>query len=321
MALNYTNPGWTNDDEPYIDANNLNDISDNLEEACDLIGNETMGTTATTITGGIKELVTKIGNTVIGTVSTTITSAIKAIQDKLANYSYNSATNSFEIYAGAANIRMSETESVFNVWLSDNNRITLGGPNNESQLVTLRAGNSYLTVNNTAGNATLLLSDTRYININSSVVYLKSGDVTASLNDTNKRFIINASGGLYVNGTLVDPTTTTSSVSIKIGSGSTYSGTIVRNGKIRIYNFYYEVSSPVGTISLTTPIGTLSANDKPYAEETGTIVGLTSSAWSSATTYPMAVMINNAGQILMRGNPTQIAQCNVFRGQIVWAVS
>ena len=83
MALNYTNPGWTNDDEPYIDADNLNDISDNLEEATELIGNETMDTTATTITGAIKELVGRIGSTVIGTANTTITSAIKAIQDKI----------------------------------------------------------------------------------------------------------------------------------------------------------------------------------------------------------------------------------------------
>lgn len=76
MALNYVNPGWTNDDEPYIDADNLNAISDNLEEATELIGNETMGTTATTITGAIGEHSTKIGSTAMNTTATTLTGAI-----------------------------------------------------------------------------------------------------------------------------------------------------------------------------------------------------------------------------------------------------
>lgn len=76
MALNYTNPGWTNDDEPYIDADNLNDISDNLEEACETIGSDSMGTTATTITGAIGEHSTKIGSTAMNTTATTLTGAI-----------------------------------------------------------------------------------------------------------------------------------------------------------------------------------------------------------------------------------------------------
>lgn len=162
--------------------------------------------------------------------------------------------------------------------------------------------------------------------INSGSVYTAIGHWYENT-DYGYCIIQNFASANYVrldNGTWVDTEigrTRTSSVDIKIGSGSTYTGTITRYGKVRIYNFYYEMSSPVGTIVLTDPIGTLSADDKPYAEETGAIVGLTSSAWSSATIYSMAVMVTNTGQIFMRGNPTQIALCNVFRGQIVWSVS
>lgn len=42
--MGYTNPGWTNDTEPYINADNLNDISDTLE----CVPVENGGTGATT---------------------------------------------------------------------------------------------------------------------------------------------------------------------------------------------------------------------------------------------------------------------------------
>lgn len=102
MALNYINPGWTNDDEPYIDADNLNDISDNLEEACDLIGNTAMTTTATTITGAVNELDGdistingKLGTTAMGTTATTVTGAINELLTSMNGIgSYVSSTNS-----------------------------------------------------------------------------------------------------------------------------------------------------------------------------------------------------------------------------------
>lgn len=112
-----------------------------------------------------------------------------------------------------------------------------------------------------------------------------------------------------------------SSVSIKIGSGSSYTGTIVRSGKLRVYNFYYEVSSAVGTITLTDPIGTVGDDDKPRNEETAAIVGLTNSSWASTDTYPMAIMIDATGKIYMRGKPSEIALCKAFRGQLVWIVA
>lgn len=111
-----------------------------------------------------------------------------------------------------------------------------------------------------------------------------------------------------------------SSVSIKIGSGSSYSGTIARSGKLRVYNFYYEMNSAVGTITLTDPIGTVGDDDKPRNEETAAIVGLTNSSWASTDTYPMAIMIDATGKIYMRGRPSEIALCKAFRGQICWIV-
>lgn len=134
MALNYTNPGWTNDDEPYIDADNLNDISDNLEEATELIGNETLDTTATTVTGAIKELVGRLGSTVIGTVGTTITSAIKAIQDKLAIVYYSAEAKRFSIY------------------YDDTHRLNLNkGEGNDYELFLVDAGDSRIAANTTTG--------------------------------------------------------------------------------------------------------------------------------------------------------------------------
>ena len=76
MALNYTNPGWRDGNSPYINAANLNAISDNLQEATEVIGNDALGTTATTVTGAIAEHSTKIGSTAMNTTATTITGAI-----------------------------------------------------------------------------------------------------------------------------------------------------------------------------------------------------------------------------------------------------
>lgn len=168
MALNYTNPGWTNDEEPYIDADNLNDISDNLEEATELIGNETMDTTATTITGAIKELVGRIGSTVIGTVSTTITSAIKAIQDKLKIVNYN------------------DTNKTFSIFYDDGNRFVLNKENSEIDqygLLLAQVAGSYLSANSTLGSGTYKVNETSSGDSASLQLNPVSGNVSLFHND------------------------------------------------------------------------------------------------------------------------------------------
>lgn len=227
MALNYTNPGWTNDDEPYIDANNLNDISDNLEEACDLIGNETMGTTATTITGGIKELVTKIGNTVIGTVGTTITYAIKVMQDKLANII--SYSGYFRANAGDSFIR-AEAGTYITLWHDEQHLLALNknaGDNYSTFAVTM--GDQTIDFNDTFGYMDIYLeaaknhriymangSDSSYParlllrcsdmyfdmnkSTNQSYWQIGSAPVAIGLNASTNVVSVTAPGGMYING-------------------------------------------------------------------------------------------------------------------------
>lgn len=113
--------------------------------------------------------------------------------------------------------------------------------------------------------------------------------------------------------------TSTTSVTIKIGTGSNYTGTIARSGKLRVYNFYYSVNSAVGTINLTTPIGTVRDDDKPRYEATAAISMYTSGDYSG-TTYSGNLMVNASGQLLLRGKVAEIAACKEFRGLVTWMV-
>lgn len=224
MALNYTNPGWTNDDEPYIDEDTLNDISDNLEEACDLIGNETMGTTATTITGAIKELVTRLGNTVVGT---TITYAIKTMQDKLANII--SYSGYFRASAGDSYIR-AEAGSYITLWHDEQHLLALNknaGDNYSTFAVNM--GDQIIDFNDTLGFMDIYLeaaktnriymangSDSSYParlllrcsdmyfdmnkSTNQSYWQIGSAPVAIGLNASTNAVSVTAPGGMYING-------------------------------------------------------------------------------------------------------------------------
>ena len=59
-----------------------------------VLGNETMGTTATTITGAVQELNDKIGSTALGTTAPTVTGAIKELHDEVDTNIPNLISNS-----------------------------------------------------------------------------------------------------------------------------------------------------------------------------------------------------------------------------------
>lgn len=298
MALNYVNPGWTNDDEPYIDADNLNGISDNLEEACDLIGNETMGTTATTITGAIKELAAQAGSTPMGTLATTITGAIAE-------------------HGGDINTIKNKLGTFRSVDLE------IGYTDGESVLAKVQRAyaSTYMPkgvpfVANVHSGSYFLMVGYWYSGSNYGFCYVQ--------NFTDAHFVELDNGTWKITSNYA--ASTASSVNIKIGVGQTYNGTIGRSGKVRVYNFYYYSDNPVGTITLNTALGIVSASDMPRYEETTAVTGYTAGNYSG-TSYPMSLMISTGsvsgttrGGLYLRGKVSDIALCREFRGQLVWLV-
>lgn len=63
--------------------NTMGSLSRAITNITDKIGDVTMGTVATTITGAIKEIIDKIGSVAMGTTATTLTGAIKEINEKM----------------------------------------------------------------------------------------------------------------------------------------------------------------------------------------------------------------------------------------------
>lgn len=287
MALNYTNPGWTNDDEPYIDEDTLNDISDNLEEACDLIGNETMGTTATTITGGIKEIVDEIGNTTMGTAATTVTGAVAELKTRL------NQLGSFRcVY------------------------IDIGFTYGEPILDKVQRAYSDSAMPKGAPFIAQVASGAQYTMV--GYWYPTSQHGYCYIGNFDDFFFVRLDNGVWKI-TSNEAHTSNTSVTIKIGTGSNYNGTISKSGKLRVYHFFYSVANPVGTISLTTPIGTVDETDKPIYEQTASITAFATGNY--AASYAIALLINSNGQIFLRGKTSEIAQCREFRGQLVWTVA
>lgn len=102
-ALNHIDDGISTN-EAAIEAR-----AEDIADINTLLGNTSMGTTATTVTGAIKEHSNKIGNTAMGTTATTLTGAIKehetditTLNSKIAGtFTFNSGfTTSTNDYVG-----------------------------------------------------------------------------------------------------------------------------------------------------------------------------------------------------------------------------
>ncbi|MBR4584668.1 MAG: hypothetical protein IKO34_12800 [Bacteroidales bacterium] len=281
----------------------------------DKIGNTVMGTLATTLTGAIKELVDDIGDTIMGTVATTLTGAIKEIVDKIGNTSMGT-----------------EATTITGAIAEHGNDISaLSNKIGTFQCVSMDIG--YVSaepivdkVQRAFENSAMPKGVPFIADVQSGSRFTMIGYWYPAPSKYGYCYIGNFADFYFVrldnNVWKITPNvayTTAASVSIKIGTGATYNGTIARSGKVRIYNFYYSQNSAVGTISLTTPIGTVIDSDKPRYEAT-TAISMYTAGDYSGTTYNANLMINNSGQLLLRGKISEIAACKEFRGQLVWLV-
>lgn len=198
-----------------IDAFTDSDIGTLTEK----IGNETMDTTATTITGAIKEIVGKIGSTAIGAVGTTITSAIKAIQDKIAiiyytaangqfsishdnshrlilNKSVNGSYDLFHLDVGDASLDVNNTQGTFDLKLDSGvtHRIMIsdGSDSNSPETMIIRCGDCYIERPSTSGYShrlNIVAGDGAYLSLGSN----------SSEAVTGRAYMV-APGGFFING-------------------------------------------------------------------------------------------------------------------------
>lgn len=161
-------------------------------------------TVDTVETGPIKTILNRLSMAVSNV--RYIWKVLSALVSKMSNYEYNGATSqSFKISSGDDYFYMNQAEGYFDLNMANGTHRVLihqGNANNHNA-GQLRVGDMWFLADATDQNVLMRHSSSRYININSNVIYLRSGDVIVNLDDTNNRVSITASGGLYVNGTKI----------------------------------------------------------------------------------------------------------------------
>lgn len=113
-------------------------------------------------------------------------------------------------------------------------------------------------------------------------------------------------------------TSSLGAVTIQIGNNASTSCGIRRYGKLRILHFFYNPGSTFG--SSTVAIGTVADEDKPFAEQYNSIIGMTSGSWDNASVYNCQLMISTTGELFLRGKTSERSACAVGRGDLIWFV-